>query len=115
MSDREVLRLLYFGSGILTIVLAVPLIRRKVPPNGWYGFRTPSTLKDPDIWYAVNARFGAWLLVAGIVEMFAALLLYGGGLSLDSYAWGCLAALMIPVAVGIVDGLRVSRSASRQS
>ena len=52
------LLILYVGSGLLLIILAVPLIQRRVPPNIWYGFRLPQTLNDPEIWYAVNEYGG---------------------------------------------------------
>ena len=35
--------------GGLFICMSVPLIQRKVAPNGWYGFRVRRTLEDPDI------------------------------------------------------------------
>jgi uncharacterized membrane protein len=51
--------------GILFIGLSIPLIRNRVPPNRFYGFRTAKTLSDPKIWYEVNHISGNDLLVAG--------------------------------------------------
>jgi len=51
--------------GILFVGLSIPLIRNRVPPNRFYGFRTPKTLSDPKIWYEVNHISGNDLLVAG--------------------------------------------------
>jgi hypothetical protein len=50
-----------------------PLMRRKVPPNRWYGIRLRSTLADERLWYAVNARSGRDLLVVGTTVVFLAL------------------------------------------
>lgn len=52
----------------LMALLSLPLILRWVPPNMFYGFRTPRTLSSPDIWYPANAFSGrALLAVAGVV------------------------------------------------
>jgi hypothetical protein len=61
-----VLSLVIAASAVLLIGLSIPLVRRKVRPNRVYGFRTPSTLRDPQLWYEVNARTGVDLLVVGI-------------------------------------------------
>lgn len=62
--------------GLLNIGLALPLIACRVKPNGWYGFRTPKTLKDERVWYAANAYVGRLLLGWGVTVMGAAILLY---------------------------------------
>jgi uncharacterized membrane protein len=51
--------------GILFVALSIPLIRNRVPPNRFYGFRTAKTLSDPKIWYEVNRISGNDLLIAG--------------------------------------------------
>jgi uncharacterized membrane protein len=76
----ETLLVLYMILGLLMVMLAVPLIKRKVKPNGLYGFRVPQTLSDPEMWYAVNAHFGRRLLVTGVATTLAALLLYRASL-----------------------------------
>ncbi len=63
------------GIGLLFGVLAVPLIRGRVPPNQWYGFRLASDVFDPAIWYPLNAYGGHLMLwwsaaiVAGAVGL----------------------------------------------
>jgi hypothetical protein len=42
---------------------------RRVPPNSFYGFRTPLTLSSPDVWYPANAFSGLTLLFAGLVSL----------------------------------------------
>lgn len=55
------------GMGALLIVMGIPLIRRLVPPNRFYGFRTSLTSGDPAIWYAVNALTGKCVICTGVV------------------------------------------------
>ena len=111
MSERTVAVGFFAFLGLLLIGLALPLLRRKVPPNRWYGFRVPLTLKDPDVWYAVNAWAARWLSMAG-VELFVGALL---GLLLPA-AWlpAYLLALSVLLIVGVllilVFGVRYARS-----
>ena len=51
--------------GGVLIVLSIPLIAGKVPPNGLYGFRTPQTLSSPTVWYPANRRSGIYFSLAG--------------------------------------------------
>lgn len=66
----------YVCIGLLFVGLALPLIRRRVPPNRYYGFRTPKTLASRTTWYAANEVAGRALLVAGVVVSLGSLLLY---------------------------------------
>jgi uncharacterized membrane protein len=52
-------------TGLVFVILAIPMALRKVRPNRWYGFRTPKTLSSPEIWYAANAAMGRDLMIAG--------------------------------------------------
>ena len=61
--------------GLLLIGVSVPLIRRSVPPNPWYGFRTPKTLGDSRVWYDANEFSGRMLLRAGVVTVLGTLVL----------------------------------------
>lgn len=74
------LDLVYLGFSALISLLGVPLAMGRVPPNPLYGFRTPATQADPELWYAVNARTGQDLV--------------GGGLLLGIGAW--LAPRLLP-------------------
>lgn len=107
MDDRTVLLVMYAVLGGGAILLGRPLARNQVAPNGWYGFRIPSTMRDPAKWYAANAPLGRWLVAGGVMELFVSLGLYRvTAVSLDWYAWACLAAFSVPFAVGIVRGYR---------
>src|SRR5437762_10983648 len=62
-------------SGAVMCVLAVPLMRRRIKPNGLYGLRVPATFADEWVWYEANARSGRDLLVLGAAELALALFL----------------------------------------
>jgi uncharacterized membrane protein len=112
----ETILILYVILGLLMVVLAVPLIKRKVRPNGFYGFRVPQTLNDPAVWYAVNAHFGRRLLLTGIATTLAAVVLYRvPGLDVDSYAWALLAVFALFFGVGVVQSWRYMNTLTKSS
>ena len=53
--------------GIVFAVLGLPLKYEKIPPNWFYGFRTPKTLSSEDIWYPVNRVAGIDMVRTGVV------------------------------------------------
>ena len=56
----------FFISGIAFSALAIPLIRKKIKINNWYGIRIPQTMDDEDVWYEVNAIMGKYIFSWGI-------------------------------------------------
>ena len=66
---------LFAALGLLLVWLAQPLVRREVGPNGLHGLRVPSTLADPEVWYAANARCGRELRALGLLVVAGAVLL----------------------------------------
>ncbi len=62
--------------GSIEIGLAIPMILHKVPPNVIYGFRTQKTLSDKEIWYKANEFSGKLLLLAGIIALILAGILW---------------------------------------
>ena len=50
---------------LLILLLSIPMILGKVPPNGAYGFRTAKTLSSPDVWYPAN-RAAGWFMLAAV-------------------------------------------------
>src|SRR5215471_11220718 len=58
-----------WGLPVLVIIISVPLVVGMVPPNGWYGFRTPKTLSSPAIWYAANRASGWFFIGAGLLTI----------------------------------------------
>lgn len=86
---------MYAIFGLLMVALAVPLLMGKVPPNPWYGFHVPSTLSDERLWYKVNRYTARWLLASGVITALGAVAFYFvPGLTVDRYAWLCLAAFL---------------------
>lgn len=99
--------IVYTGIGLLLIILAVPLIQRRVPPNIWYGFRLPQTLKDPDIWYDANEYAGRGLLWVGVISLVTAVGLYfvlNG--NLDLYTSVCASIILGSLLVSVILSLR---------
>lgn len=70
------LLIVYVATGLLLAVLAVPLIKRKVPPNIWYGFRVQATLENEAVWYPANEYTGWWLLGIGLMTVVVAVVAY---------------------------------------
>src|SRR5215813_1223227 len=63
----------YAVMGIMLIIVSVPMIIERVPPNRWYGFRTPRTQSDPRVWYPANRIAGQYLAFAGLIIELATL------------------------------------------
>ena len=55
------------GAAIIGLA-SIPLILGVVPPNHFYGFRTPSTVANPSLWYRANAFAGWACLIAAIAS-----------------------------------------------
>ena len=85
----------------------MPLILRRIKPNGLYGFRVAATLNDPATWYRVNARFGKGLFLTGAVFALAAFGFYfvpGVGSEIAVYPMACTVVLFIALGFAIWDG-----------
>lgn len=98
--------------GALLIALNIPLARRKIAPNQWYGFRTPKTLSSPEIWYPVNeyaARRGIYLGAAIII---ACLLSFLFAPSLTTFTVTQAAITLIGLAIILLGSLRQIRKLS---
>jgi uncharacterized membrane protein len=96
--------------GVLYIGLGIPLLRGRVPPNGFYGWRTKKTLSDEKIWYAVNRVTGRDLIIGGVAVVVTALGIYLFGQALDPNrsATILLAVLVSSVVVMVINSLLFS-------
>ena len=65
--------LVFAAVGVLLMALAIPPMRRRVPPNATYGLRVRATFADPDVWYEANAASGRDLFGLGAALLVAAL------------------------------------------
>jgi uncharacterized membrane protein len=93
--------------GLLLLVLSVPLIRGKIRPNPWYGFRVRRTLEDPAVWYKANAFAGKALLRAAIVMIVGSLALYVvPGLDGPTYAVACTVVVLVALSVSVILSFR---------
>jgi uncharacterized membrane protein len=68
--------LLYGIGGMFLIAISLPMMYDKVPPNGFYGFRTPRTMSDPNLWYPANRVAGRNLALAGLIVSTTALVMF---------------------------------------
>jgi hypothetical protein len=105
--DVTTLLILYLFFGGLLVILAVPLLREKIKPNGWYGFRVRTTLENPKIWYAVNHHAAKRILAAGVAVILAAVILYMvPNITIDQYAMGVLIVLVVIFGIGMIQSVR---------
>lgn len=96
---------------VLSILISIPLVLRKIGPNVVCGYRTRATLSDPVLWYEANALFGRRLIAACTVSALAALFLARPGLlAPDTFLPVSVVLLGAPVAVA---GLMTSRFVKR--
>lgn len=67
MSGESYFIFLFIVIGGVFIALGYPLKQGRVPPNYFYGFRTPRTLSNEKIWYPVNRILGIDMIRGGAV------------------------------------------------
>ena len=60
------------------VIIAIPLILRKVPRNVVYVFRIKATLENDFVWYEANAYFGKLFLISSLVSATAVFIIKPG-------------------------------------
>jgi uncharacterized membrane protein len=92
--------------GALFVVVALSLWGRKVAPNRTYGFRTPLTVSNPEVWYATNEVAGRDLVAAGACMMATGALwsLLAMGSAPQQVPWFA-AAVAVPLLVAVLHTL----------
>ncbi len=91
------------GLALLSALIAafgVPLWLGKVSPNRFYGFRTPLTVNQPEMWYPINAIAGRDLVISGLLS--SLLVLAGDFWTLGPDEPLFLALWLTPILVGVV-------------
>ncbi len=69
-------RFLLILAPALIMLIAIPLIRKKIPKNAFYGFRTPKTMAGSDEqWYRINREGGIAIFIAGSISLLASIFL----------------------------------------
>ena len=103
---------LFLLSGLLMVLVALPLVAGRVPRNYLYGFRTGKTLSSDERWYAANRYAGRQLFWGGLTTALGSLLLlpFAGRLSLDGVALLGLALTLVPLGVATVLSFRYLRT-----
>ena len=103
---------LWLFVGFLFVGLGIPLHRKSVPPNHWYGFRTRDTLASSEIWYEVNSLTGRDLIWLGIVVLLVgAVLGFVVGVASPVSGIAIAAVLLVGVVVCLVRGSNYVRAA----
>jgi hypothetical protein len=101
---------------VVFVLIAIPLILRKIPRNFLYGFRVKATLENDDVWYAVNEFFGWGFLIASLMSSIGITLLFTASvLSPSDYMNISLVCLIAPQAVVILLTLKYMRTILDQS
>jgi hypothetical protein len=77
-ADNIALGSVNLGFAILITVISIPLVKRKISMNPWYGVRIPKSFESEENWYKINA-YGGKRLILWIAAFF---------LPLDSDAGG---------------------------
>ena len=105
---------IFVGSSLLLIVLGLPMALGKIPPNNWYGFRTPVTMRSRAGWYAANIQYGWWTVLAGVLSLPFAI--YGCFVSTGaSMIWVYVAVMLVPMGVGFAPSLIAARRAEMRA
>lgn len=52
----------YLMCGMVFIAISIPLVKKKVPMNAFYGFRIAKALSSDENWYAINHYGGRQLI-----------------------------------------------------
>jgi uncharacterized membrane protein len=109
--SKLTLLVIYVAAGVLMIALAIPLILRRIPPNRWYGFRTPRTVADPEVWYPANVDAGQRMAAAGLTIIVGAIGFYFvPRWSMTNYAFALLAVTLFSLGYGMLQSFRNLRS-----
>ena len=111
MTQAALYSFAFCGVGWLFIALSIPLIKERVPPNSFYGFRTAKTLSDPKIWYAINHISGIDLLIAGALISLGsiAMLFLGKDLQPQQVALALLLLMIFTLSGAALHGYMVLR------
>jgi len=89
--------------GLLILALSIPLMRRKVPMNAFYGVRIPGSFDSEERWYDINeyggrqlARWSLFVVAFGIVGFFLP------ASALSVYPWVVLPLVLASVLVPVI-------------
>lgn len=102
--------------GIVSILIALPLLDGKIKPNPLYGFRVRATLENPKVWYAVNKYFAQRLLLAAVVEIIGAIALFMvPNMEPSTYVLSTLILFVIAFTIGMMQTSSYLKSLPRET
>lgn len=101
------------ATALLLVGLSIPLMRRRVRPNWFYGFRTPSTVHDEPLWYDVNARTGRDLLWVGVGGLAITAIHVAGMISTQAFAVLAVVWMVGGVLLSAVHGFVIIRQSRK--
>jgi uncharacterized membrane protein len=105
MNSIQILAAVTAGSGLLIFAFAIPLILRRVPPNGIYGIRTKAAFASESDWYRINAIGGRYFAISGLVILIVGAVGFFLPVSLrDAYS---ITAATVTLLAVLVPGLRL--------
>jgi uncharacterized membrane protein len=108
-------QVLFAAVGLVSILVGLPLARRRVRPNRWYGLRVPATFADEYVWYEANAVAGRDLMALGAVLLLVALgLPRAASVSPPAYAVACTVVLAIGSLLCMVRAWRLANRLLRE-
>ena len=92
-----------FITGLILVLISLPMMANKIKPNRFYGFRTRRTLENPEAWYKANEFAGKQLFVAGIFTSLVAIgFAFIPGLDLLAYSIASLVAIVVALIIAVI-------------
>ena len=95
------LAIIHIIVALVIIGASLPLVKRKIKRNQWYGIRIPEAFKSEERWLEINQYGGRLMVRLGVVIAITA----GGSLSLPKKYWaiyGLSEVAVILIGLGIV-------------
>ena len=115
MMDKLTFLYLFLAAAGVLLAVSLPLALGRVPPNRWYGFRTPGTLANRDVWYQANAESGKRLMAAAVTIAAGAFgFFFVPRWNVNHYAIANLAVTVLAIAWAVVQSALVLKRMTAQ-
>lgn len=92
----------FLFTGFLYIGLALPLIKRQIPPNESYGFRAKKAYVSDAVWYEINAYSGRQMRGVGVAILAAVPLLLIAGVGDELYVVTLIGIILLGTTIMII-------------
>ena len=100
MENNVIFGLLNIVSGVLIIGISIPLVKRKIKMNRFYGMRIRKAFESDEIWYELNAYAGKLGIVWSIPIIVAGIICFFIPIHDENIVVLALVLVLVPVAVG---------------